>query len=382
MTIKAIAAAALFALAATACGGTDVTPTASTDDSLLARRVYGHRFIVEAASDVVDEIDVPAAHRDQPIPVQVHLPEGASGEVPVIVWTHGGGFVDRGADSSQGRHWAKVFAAAGYAVVLVTHETPTPGELDAMCDSLDAPRPSEVCDALQDREATYFKPADTSGVIDALFDRSLEAALATWGYNLRFDIERIVVGGWSGGSGSALRLAGAGTVVHDDFDMFYQEDPRPIAFIATSPAGDPPPGELGSGFQPESWSRITRPVLTITAHGDRNDKLPDDRVKPHYRMPGGDKYQLYVNSEETRHGSMNLSPDDTRHHRAMIASAGLAFVNAQVFHQPRARGYLAGTRIERLMARDPTLRRAIDGTELPPEAHDLSGAPVPAWSRR
>ena len=146
-----------------------------------------------------------------------------------------------------------------------------------------------------------------------------------------------------------------------------------MAFIAVSPSGDD-----RVGFTAESFSEIERPVLTITAEGDVKVDVPvEPRVRPHYRMPAtGDKYQMYLNSDATFHGSMNLSPDDTVMHNKVQATTAVAFLDAKVRGVARAQRYLDSHIIGAILDADPTLRAA------PPTALDLAGDPVPLWNIR
>tara|TARA_B100000676_G_scaffold294244_1_gene331997 strand:- start:58 stop:1203 length:1146 start_codon:yes stop_codon:yes gene_type:complete len=312
----------------------------------------------------------PAAHREMNIPVTIHVPPRLPPEVslPVIVWTHGGAFVDRDKVSRQGQYWAAHLTQAGYVVVLVTHVEPSPAEFDSFCEQHEVEPGTPDCELIQPNASAYLKPSDTKAVIDNL--DAIAARLSEHGIELL--TEQLAVGGWSGGSASTLRVAGASYELADG-RVFTIRDERPLAFIAASPSGD-----NRSGFTEDSFDGVERPVLTITAEGDAKPDAPvEPRVRPHYHMPAtGDKYQMYINSDATAHGTLNLSPEDSVMHNKIQATTAAAFLDAKVRGSRRAQRYLDSHIIDELLLMDSSLR-----TEAP-SALDLEGNPVPLWNIR
>jgi|GEM_PF-3887253 len=318
----------------------------------------------------IEGLAVPASHREVDVPVTLFLPPelSESSSLPVVVWTHGGGFIARDRVSTQGRYWASHLAQVGYAVVLVSHVEPSRREAEDFCVQHGVDPASAECELIQPNMSAYLKPADTKAVIDGLDE--LARNVTQYGVTLLTD--SLAVGGWSGGSASTLRIAGAKYTLANGRE-FSIRDERPIAFIAVSPSGD-----NRSGFTPESFDEIERPVLTITAQGDSKIDVPvEPRVRPHYHMPAtGDKYQMYINSDATFHGTMNLSPDDTVMHNKVQATTAAAFLDAKIKGRSKAQRYLDSDVIAELLQLDSTLRA------VPPTSLDLEGEPVPGWNRR
>jgi len=382
MTIRSKFLFVSLSMISLACGEISNEELNATAESALTRACLTHVTpdcgykadeLMSPVASIVRDMSFPAAHREIDIPVTVYVPPRLTGAVslPVVVWTHGGGFIPRDRPSTQGKYWASHLAQAGYVVVLVSHHEPSAWEIDYYCEQHDVEPGTPACELIQINMAAYLKPSDTKAVIDGL--DAIEARLNEYDvYDIELLTEQLAVGGWSGGSGSTLRLAGASYRVEDG-RMFSIRDERPVAFIAVSPSGDD-----RVGFTPESFAGIERPVLTITAEGDvKPDVSIEPRVRPHYHMPAtGDKYQMYINSDATAHGTMNLSPDDTIMHNKVQATTAAAFLDAKVRRHRKAQRYLDSHVIGELLISDPTLRSEA------PTALDLAGVPVPLWNRR
>ena len=370
-----------FSLLTLACGQVPGEELTESQQSALTRSCLTEvtpicAYKIDAMKDSplettrIEGMAIPASHREMDVPVTLFLPadrEEAT-PLPVVVWTHGGGFIPRDRVSTQGKYWASHLTQVGYAVVLVSHVEPSPREAEDFCTTHGVDPVGSKCELILPNMSAYFKPADTIAVIDGLDE--LARNVRQYGVTLLTD--KLAVGGWSGGSASTLRVAGAKYTLANGRE-FSIRDERPVAFIAVSPSGD-----NRSGFTPESFDDIERPVLTITAQGDSKRDAPvEPRVRPHYHMPAtGDKYQMYINSDATLHGTMNLSPDDTAMHNKVQATTAAAFLDAKVKGNSKAQRYLESNIIEELLLLDPTLR------DVPPTSLDLEGNPVPGWNRR
>ena len=140
------------------------------------------------------------ARDDREVPVLVRYPSDASGPVPVVVWSHGGG--PRPADAFANRPWGELLAAAGYAVVHIVHVADA-GDVAWACERVGA-TPCTVRAAQQ-----YLRPGDAVAVLDRL----AEIVAARPELAGRLDLERVVMAGHSNGGFTTLAVAGAPFVV-------------------------------------------------------------------------------------------------------------------------------------------------------------------------
>jgi predicted dienelactone hydrolase len=281
---------------------------------------------------VFDNYQVHDAERSRTFPILIRYPVGAPGPLPLIIWSHGGGYSDNG--HHQNNEWGTVLASAGYAVIHIAHVTAEPG---AHCAALQIP-----ADECEDSDFTtevraggtigspwYNKPLDGIAVLNDL--ENIERAA-----NLTFDRDRIGAAGWSGGTVMVMGMAGSVRDVSPSVHNFMSFDPRVKAFLANSPQG------IGAiGYTETSWDGITGPVLIATGKADTtpNEQAPS-RLDSFEHMPAPDKYLLYIDSPDANHTTFGLGPDGAQELQPYVAAAALAFFDAYLRGYPEALAWL------------------------------------------
>ncbi len=131
------------------------------------------------------------------------------------------------------------------------------------------------------------RPRDVSFLLDEL-DR-LEEKLAQ--QKVCIDRDLIGVGGHSFGAHTAQVLAG--TILGGSHQL---EDSRPRAFLLISPQGTEEGFDGQSPTDESSWSRFSRPTMSITGTRDQGRDGQDYtwRFHPYLYSPPGDKYLVVI----------------------------------------------------------------------------------------
>lgn len=201
--------------------------------------------------------------RARATPVRIWLPAG-SARVPAVIWTPG-----LGADIGAGSQWARAWAAAGLAVIVIQH----PGS------DRSAYPPGGTTAQRQARARAAASPAqqmarvgDIGAALDALARRDGGCDLA------RIDADRIGVAGHSMGAWAVQSLAGQMANGERRF-----VDRRPRAFLALS----------GTLAEQASMAGISRPFMVIsgTRDGSPGDDVVARRSAPWRSLPAdGRKY--------------------------------------------------------------------------------------------
>jgi len=287
----------------------------------------------------------------------VRDPGGAPAPLPVVVWSHGGGSGHTNSVTSMAE-WSLVTAKAGYFTVSIAHTPRSAASQQALCDYLQItncglPTPQNP-DGF--KYLNWDRPHDVRKVLDAL-----EGLNSAGPFQGRIDLSRIAMAGHSGGAGGTMMVAGAARV-HSILPV-VTDDPRPIAFLAFSPQGANSHGFFETDFrQPAtSWDSLRRPFLTATGEGDGNCELEEDcsardipysRRIPFRRMPGPDKYLLYIRDADTYHGLYGSLESNClvkvgslakcRNFVSWLTSAALAFLDAHLRGSALARVWLSG----------------------------------------
>jgi hypothetical protein len=296
------------------------------------------------------------AGRERTINIMFRLPDIPIRPLPVVVWSHGGfnGQTNPGAALNE---WSEVTARSGYLTVTIAHTPRGPGQRSDLCLALGITAPAD-CDAFH--YLNWDRPHDLKQVLDELERQNVQGPLRG-----RLDLDRIAVGGHSAGSAGALSIAGAVRVFNQRLYSF--EDSRPVAFLAFSPQGPTSEGFFDTDLhKPDtSWDPLERPVLVATGDGDSNcdprgDCMPG--ANPAYarrvgfnRMPGGNKYLLYIQDAEAYHGmfgldedcvAQGLSPAKCQAFSDWLTSGALAFLDAHVRRSAVAYAWLQNGLIE------------------------------------
>ncbi|MCA9679700.1 MAG: hypothetical protein KC464_32010 [Myxococcales bacterium] len=350
---------------AAACGGDDAAgPDASGPPDAAAAPDAGPVLVGGCAPDAVELCDwIPDAPLTQvtPVPtvmldyqdatgatrtfqIAIHVPDGAPEPMPVVVWSHGG---NDGVDNALNvaPEWAAAFVAAGYLTISIAHPGRDATSQAALCDVLGY----DAAGCLTFKHLHWDRPHDAARVFDFI-----EAQAVAGPYAGRIDASRIVYAGHSAGAGSTLMVNGAPR----DFagQRVALADPRPVAFVSNSPQG---PGD--EGFDEASFGEVTRPNLVNTGVGDDTPTVEGtNRARSFDLMPPGHKYRLFIAEPAAKHETFDLSNDacttfSTNNgldparcddYRRWIASAALAFVDAEVRGDADAAAYLASDNLE------------------------------------
>ena len=279
----------------------------------------------------------------------IRYPVGAPGPRPVVIWNHGGSPSEIGATRSD--EWGRTLAAAGYVVVHPSRTLiPDPTPFRAECRDSGFQSPDECA-----HWVTQFRygPQNIHYLISHLPDlEALDPALAGL-----LDANKIVVAGHSAGSATVLAVAGASQQWKPNGQQYADRNDAPIAFLATGVQG-PMYAGFNSGFQSpgtstairqHSFTGIDRPFLFITGVGDETGEPPEARVTAWLTSAPGSKALVWNTVAEAVHETMNINRCDTTvraAHCEWIASAGLAFLDAEVRHRPEAEEWIGSNALQ------------------------------------
>ena len=278
----------------------------------------------------VDLVIVNQQHRN--VPIRVRYPRGTTGVLPFILWSHGGGLNDNGRQLNE--TWGRTLAKAGYVVVHMSHSTLTQAQVTATCAEFAAANMNECMNL---SFLAVYQPRDANVVLGAL--NTIEQTIPE--LNNRIDRNNIAVAGWSGGSLTAMALAGARFHITNAFNDVSFANPLPKVFLANSPQG---PNYLG--FKADSWREIFRPVLTATGPGDTTEgEDAPSRLVAFLSMPPGKKYQLYIRHPDTIHATFNLENLAHPEFSQWLASYSLAYLDANLKDRTSGKTFLISNRL-------------------------------------
>lgn len=262
------------------------------------------------------------------------------GPFPLILFSHGlGGSRDAFPDLT--RHWC----SRGYVVILPTHIDSIQQRRE---DGEDLSHLRRDIKALEKDSNPLDRIADIRFILDSLDDlESRVEPLHAADNKPLIDRDRIGMAGHSAGAFTTQMVFGVklkGLVAMRSF-----ADPRIDAVILISGQGT-----NRRALTKDSWADLSKPMMVITGSKDTariGNETPETRQDPYRYAPPGDKYLLFI--EGATHSSytgqaraMRLDPDqpdpDTlRMVGEVTASGTLAFWDAFLRADPRAREYLA-----------------------------------------
>lgn len=292
------------------------------------------------------------ARGNHPVPLRVYYPIGAAGARPVVLWHHGGGAEDPaqpGSNQSSSAERGKSHAEAGYVSIHIIRRAvanPTTAELEICVQA--RVLPTITAGGVSLANCKDFLGSQINGPKNTAFVRSL-LPLYTVGMLPNFpgtlDLTRIVVGGWSGGTGIVYSHAGLTRQWGN-----HTEPPTPIAgvvaFTADAPQGPSYAGFSGGGFGEDAYYAIdARPFMFFSGRGDETGEPAEARLAGWIASTPGNKYLSWVNSKDAIHATMDIGasgctggvlPDICRWHKA----AGQAFLDAAVINRPAAQDWL------------------------------------------
>jgi hypothetical protein len=337
---------------------------------------------------VLDLVLLDPARDNHPVPIRVRYPLGATGARPVVIWSHGGSTtsvvsmaggvaITRGQQSSVRR--SESFARAGYVVIHIGRLPPatlTNAQLQdcatagVIVGGVLSPDTNAIAACKLWTGWHIYGPQNVAFVASML--QHYQVGMLP-GFEGTLDRERLVVGGWSGGTESALNIAGAyqrwsnllpphGSVQLDPVPV-----PGVVAFFTDAPRG-PDWAGYSSGFQEDSPYGIDgRPILFNTAVDDRGpDKGPVvSRNASFFGAAKGGKVMSYSWTRSAdggpNHGTMDINDSideatgepasgcDTalrEQHCVALESLGVAFLDAAVRGLPGALAWMASGNLQ------------------------------------
>ncbi len=292
----------------------------------------------------LDGYNVQDAAHNRTIPVFIRYPAEATGQLPMVLWSHGGGADVNGKYGNV--DWGTTLARAGYIVIHISHIPRTQAERDALYTEFGVP-PAQG--------NSYFgvlevdRPRDANAVLADL--NGIENAFPQIAG--RIDRNRIAVCGHSFGSYTAMTLAGGRVELTPAITDMSFANPLPKVFMALSPQG---PGRFG--WKEDSWREIFRPVLTMTGLNDNTDgEDAPSRLIPFEKMPNGKKYRLFINDLDATHNTFNLNNNLRPEFGQWVASYGLAFLDANLKNNAQAQAFLISSRINYASRKVATVAR-------------------------
>lgn len=327
---------------------------ASQPESRPPDRSAGYKL--ERGSCKVRTIRVATLHdekRDEDLPILIRFPLSAAGDEqptrPLIIFSHGaGGSSDAFVDLSA--HWASY----GYIVVHPTH-----------ADSIALRRrQGEDLSELRRNPKRLRTDVDIPGrvadvvlILDRIdeIERLMREHTRT-GETPRVDRDRIGLAGHSAGAfttqvvfGAAVRGArflGKGTA--------SLADDRIRAAILISGQGTTSPA-----FTEDSWKGIRKPMMVYAGSLDRSpisNETPESRRHPFEYAAPGDKYLVFIEGATHASYSGKVASALLRERPTTpiavitdaVAAGTLAFWDAYLLHEERARSFLGSGEMERL----------------------------------
>jgi predicted dienelactone hydrolase len=325
-------------------------------DPALAYKLADGPFAVETIDQTLHD-----TKRNKSLPLRIIVPK-SGGPFPVIVFSHGAG------GSGQNYFGLTGFwASHGYVVIQPTHN-----------DSLELrrengePLPSGPRQLVEEYLFNYQdwidRVRDITLVLDSLGD--LEKRLPE--LKGKLDQKRIGVGGHSYGAFTTQMIGGVTLDIPGRPKAESFGDARPRALLLLSPQG-----KSANGLTEDSWQTMTRPTMSMSGSNDSGvmGQLASWRRDPFTYSPAGDKYLVWID------GAFHMSftgalaqPQSTSGPRGMLFSrmgqgtdqkavfdyvkvASIAFWDAYLKDEPKAKTYLTGDTLARYSNRTVSLAR-------------------------
>ncbi len=310
----------------------EAPPPSSASDAADGYKLASGPHSVSEVSDLV----LHDAKRNKDLHVRIFYPND-TGPYPVIIFSHGAGGSQDCCESLT-RHWATY----GYVTIQPTHDDSAIQRRNSGEENIRFLQ--AVRDALKKPALWESRPQDISFVLNSL--PVLEHRVPGLVGNM--DKDRIGVGGHSMGSYTAEAVAGAVVDLPGHPGSNFT-DPRVKAVLCLSPQG---PGQFG--LNDHSFDRISLPFIGMTGSLDSLGPVasPAWHKIPFERSLPGDKYHVFI--EGANHMSFitarTLSSTHAEQGEAILGytnSASLAFWDAYLKNDPRAKQYLQSDALEK-----------------------------------
>jgi predicted dienelactone hydrolase len=315
------------------------TPALPPPPAAPAAPDYTNGYELEPGPYTVSEVDDLVLHdikRDKDVHIRIFYPNN-SGKYPVIIFSHGAGGSQTCCEGLT-RHWASY----GYVTIQPTHDDSAVQRRNQGEEHIQFMQ--AVRDALKKPALWESRPQDISYVLDALpfLPKRVPGLIG------KIDADRIGVAGHSMGSYTTEAIAGASVNLPGHPDTHF-DDARVKAVLCLSPQG---PGQFG--LTDHSFDPIALPYMGMTGSLDSLGpvaspawhKIPFERSQP------GDKYHLFI--QGANHMSFitprTLLPGNSEQGAAIFDytnSAALAFWDAYLKNEPRAKSYLQSDALEK-----------------------------------
>ena len=272
------------------------------------------------------------ARRDRIVPYLIRYPEGATGPVPVIIFSHGLGGGRAGA-----AYYANHLASHGYVVVNVQHPGSDVSIWNGIRPDLGNVDQAALARVTADPMVTINRFLDIPFALDQL--TAMNAADGP--LKGRMDLARIGMSGHS--FGAVTTQAMAGQIYPNGRSL---PEPRFKAFLAMSPS----PSRDGNNDR--AFGGLSRPFLSLTGTEDsftiRSDESGAEvvagRQQPFAHLGGpsmlvlltGGDHMVFSGRQEVGGAPR---PHDARH-REIILAASLAWWDAWLKDDPQALAFL------------------------------------------
>jgi predicted dienelactone hydrolase len=280
--------------------------------------------------------------RDRPIEVRATWPVGP-GPFPVIVMSHG-----MGGSKDVGEPLVKCWASNGYVVLAPTH-------LDSFA-YMDADQRKDYLAGKSGSLAMNYasRPQDVSALIDQVGELEKQEPRLKG----KMDLKHLAMAGHSFGAHTTMLIAGTKMIAGSRSQSFV--DPRFQCALMLSPQGK------GRTLTEESWKSVTIPIMVVSGTEDKSvmdrDVEPVDRQDPYKYAASKDKYLVWI--EGANHGlggiSGNLRRQENYDHPEILTwvqTAALAFFDAYIKNDAKAKAYLASDNLPNLAKGKLTLKR-------------------------
>ena len=295
----------------------------------------------EVSAALYDWVD---RERGREVPVKIYYPKTGDGPFAVIIFSHGLGS-SRDGYEYLGRHWA----SHGYVSVHVQHKGSDSSVWQGNARPLQGMRR-----AAADPRNAVNRPRDITFVIDQMEAMNRQDTPL----KRRLDLERVGIGGHSFGAYTALAIAGQVFVLPGGREVSLS-DPRVKAAIPMSAPVSRKRGQFETAF-----GQISIPCLHMTGTKDESiigDTSAEERRIPFDHINGADQYLVIFTGGDhmifSGRGRVNRGGEKDPLFQDLIRTSSVAFWDAYLKKDARAKAWLAEGGFQALLGQDGTLEK-------------------------